>query len=494
MRTFRKFSEIFSILGLIISIFSLFFIIPVGTALYFGEEIWILFTLLGLLFFAFGILVFALCKKALKSVPNTIELQPKDGLLLVVSVWLSLSIISAIPFYFTNTDDAPIKAFFEAVSGLTTTGATIFSGLDVMPKSILIWRATLQWLGGMGILVLTIAVLPILGVGGMQVFRAEVSGPMKDKKFTPRIAETAKALWAIYVSLTFLCAFAYFIAGMTPFDSIAHSFTTVSIGGLSTHDESFNFFNNPLIEITAVIFMIISGMNFTLHFAAIRNRNFSIYLRSLENLYFVSVIVLGIFIVFSALIVYDVSGTYIELIRMSIFNVVSIATTTGYATEDYNQWPTIAFTLMILLACFTTCSGSTGGGVKMIRVIIMLKQARRELFRTIHPHAIIPIKIGESVVGNRVVLAVLAFMFFYLLTMLVTFLLLTASGMSAGTSISATLACLNNLGPALFELGPSSNYGQLNNFQLLILAAAMLLGRLELLTIFVFFSYAFWKA
>ncbi len=494
MSILEKYKEIFSIVGSIISIFSLFFFIPALTGLYYSETLWKLFFILGIINFSFGIFLFVSCKRIILHSSKSRELQPRDGFLLVILVWISLSSIASLPFYFYDSNIHPIKAFFEAVSGLTTTGATIFSGLDEMPKAVLIWRAVLQWLGGMGILVLTIAILPMLGVGGMQIFRAEVSGPMKDKKFTPRIAETAKALWTIYITLTIFCALFYWFAGMSGFDAIAHSFTTVSIGGLSTHDTSFNFFQNPTVEFIAIIFMLIAGMNFTLHFAAIRNLSLKSYFKSLENKCFLSVILISVLVVFYSLLSTNSSDDYFNLIRMSLFNVVSIATTTGYATEDYNQWPTIAFTLMILLSCFTSCSGSTGGGVKMIRIIIMLKQARRELFRTIHPHAVIPIKIGESTVGNRVVLAVLAFMFFYLLTLLITFLTLTATGLSGGASISAALACLNNLGPALFELGPTSNYGSLNNVQLLVLSIAMLLGRLELLTIFVFFSNAFWKS
>ena len=450
---------------------------------------------LGILFFAFGILIFIFFKKTRSYSQNSSELQAKDGLTLVLLVWVLLSMISSTPFLMFDENMSFVRAFFEAVSGLTTTGATIFSGLELMPKAILIWRAILQWLGGMGILVLTIAILPMFGVGGMQIFRAEASGPMKDKKFTPRIAETAKALWTIYVFLTLFCCIGYWVAGMDLFDALAHAFTTVSIGGLSTYDESIGFFNSFKIEAVAVLFMLLAAMNFTLHFAVLRSFSLKAYLQSIEARYFFSIIFVSVTLIFFVLLIYSSKeSSLFTIARLAIFNVVSIATTTGYVTTDYNLWPTITFSLMLLLSCFTTCSGSTGGGVKLIRAIIMLKQARREILRTVHPHAIIPIKIGESVVGNRVVLAVLAFMFFYLLTMLVTFLLLTASGMSAGTSISATLACLNNLGPALFELGPSSNYGQLNNFQLLILAAAMLLGRLELLTIFVFFSYAFWKA
>lgn len=491
-----RLSEIFSVVGLIISVYSLFLFAPAVVGFIYLELIWKKFVLIAFLFFFFGLLIFFLFKRTDKSNKTSAELQPKDGLLLVISVWCLLSLISSIPFCFFIEGVNPVRAFFESVSGLTTTGATIFTGLDSMPKSILIWRAVLQWIGGMGILVLTIAILPLLGVGGMQVFRAESSGPMKDKKFTPRIAETAKALWTIYIFLTITCILCYWLAGMSLFDSFAHAFTTVSIGGLSTHDASIGFFDNQIIEAVAICFMLLAGMNFTLHFAAFRSYSIRVYLQNIEARMFLILIFLACFLIVCFLTTTPQfnGGNFLEIVRKTVFNVVSIATTTGYATTDYNLWPTFAFSLMILLSCFTTCSGSTGGGVKLIRVIIMLKQAKRELLRTVHPHAIIPVKIGNQVIATRVILAVLAFMFFYLLTLLITFLLLAATGLSAGSAISASLACLNNLGPALFELGPTSNYGSLNNNQLLILSAAMLLGRLELLTIFVFFSASFWKS
>ena len=491
----RRLSEVFSIVGLITSFFSLFLFFPALIGYLYSEPIWTDFIILGILFFAFGIIIFTLFKKTKSYPQSSSELQAKDGLTLVLLVWILLSTISSTPFLMFDENMSFIRAFFEAVSGLTTTGATIFSGLELMPKAILIWRAILQWLGGMGILVLTIAILPMFGVGGMQIFRAEASGPMKDKKFTPRIAETAKALWTIYVFLTLFCCVGYWVAGMELFDALAHAFTTVSIGGLSTYDESIGFFNSFKIEAVAVFFMLLAAMNFTLHFAVLRSFSLKAYLQSIEARYFFSIIFISVAFIFLVLLInFSDESSLSTIARITVFNVVSIATTTGYATTDYNLWPTITFSLMLLLSCFTTCSGSTGGGVKLIRAIIMLKQARREILRTVHPHAIIPIKIGNQTVANRVILAVLAFMFFYLLTLVTAFLLLTSTGLSAGASISAALACLNNLGPALFELGPSANYGILSDIQLSILSVVMLLGRLELLTIFVFFSVSFWKS
>jgi len=489
----EKYAEIIFILGVIVSLFSFFFFLPVVVSLIYGENVHIIFALIGGFSLFTGITTSIIFRFPNQEFGTKRELQPRDGFLLVVLVWVILSFISSLPFYLHFEKLSLIASIFEAISGLTTTGATVFGGLDQMSKGILIWRALLQWIGGMGILVLTIAILPLLGVGGMQVFRAEASGPMKDKKLTPRIAETAKALWAIYFILTLFCILFYWVAGMSLFDAIAHAFTTISIGGLSTHDQSFGYFNNPLIEIIAIFFMIVAGMNFTLHFSAVRNMSFSMYWKSLENRCFLFVLFFGLVITFLSLYPLDQETHFLDKFRTVAFNVISIATTTGYATYDYGQWPPIAFSIMLLLSCFSTCSGSTGGGVKMIRVIIMFKQAGRELSRTMHPHAIIPLSIGETTVANKVVLAVLAFMFFYLVTLLVTLFLLMATGLSAGTSLSASLACLNNLGPALFELGPTSNYGTLSEFQLLILSVAMLLGRLELLTIFVFFSGAFWK-
>ncbi len=489
----EKYAEIIFVIGIIVSLFSFFFFLPVIVSLIYKENVHLIFALVGIFSLTAGLGISFLFKNPQDQFRSKRELQPRDGFLLVILVWVILSFISSMPFYFHFENLSLAAAIFEAISGLTTTGATVFGGLDQMSKGILIWRALLQWIGGMGILVLTIAILPLLGVGGMQVFRAEASGPMKDKKLTPRIAETAKALWAIYFILTVFCIFFYWLAGMTFFDSVAHAFTTISIGGLSTHDESFAYFNSVAIESIAIFFMIIAGINFTLHFSALRNANFKIYWKSLENRCFLFVLFFGLVVTLLSLYSYQENLFFLDRIRVVAFNVISIATTTGYATQDYSQWPPIAFSIMLLLSCFSTSSGSTGGGVKMIRVIIMFKQAGRELSRTMHPHAIIPLSIGETTVANRVVMAVLAFMFFYLVTLLATFFLLMATGLNAGTALSASLACLNNLGPALFELGPTSNYGSLSNIQLSILSFAMLLGRLELLTIFVFFSGAFWK-
>lgn len=489
----EKYAEIIFILGIIVSLFSLFFVVPVVVSLIYKEDVHLIFSFIGILSLISGVGISFIFKNSQDDFKSKRELQPRDGFLLVVLVWIILSLVSSLPFYFHFKNITLIAAVFEAISGLTTTGATVLSGLDEMSKGILIWRALLQWIGGMGILVLTIAILPLLGVGGMQVFRAESSGPMKDKKLTPRIAETAKALWAIYLVLTLFCILFYWLGGMTLFDAVAHAFTTISIGGLSTHDQSFGYFNNPTIETIAIIFMILAGMNFTLHFSALRNKTPKVYWKSLENRCFLFVLIFGLIVTFLSLYSLDENVNFLERLRVVAFNVISIATTTGYATYDYGQWPPIAFSIMLLLSCFSTSSGSTGGGIKMVRVIIMFKQAGRELSRTMHPHAVIPLNIGDTPIANRVVLAVLAFMFFYLVTLLATFFLLMATGLSAGTSLSASLACLNNLGPALFELGPTSNYGLLSEFQLLILSVAMLLGRLELLTIFVFFSGAFWN-
>ena len=286
----EKYAEIIFILGVIVSLFSFFFFLPVVVSLIYGENVHIIFALIGGFSLFTGITTSIIFRFPNQEFGTKRELQPRDGFLLVVLVWVILSFISSLPFYLHFEKLSLIASIFEAISGLTTTGATVFGGLDQMSKGILIWRALLQWIGGMGILVLTIAILPLLGVGGMQVFRAEASGPMKDKKLTPRIAETAKALWAIYFILTLFCILFYWVAGMSLFDAIAHAFTTISIGGLSTHDQSFGYFNNPLIEIIAIFFMIVAGMNFTLHFSAVRNMSFSMYWKSLENRCFLFVL------------------------------------------------------------------------------------------------------------------------------------------------------------------------------------------------------------
>lgn len=425
------------------------------------------------------------------------ELVPRDGILLVVAVWTILPLFACFPLlYYFHAVGAPISftdAYFEAMSGLTTTGSTVLVGLHGLPPSINLWRCFLQWMGGMGILVLAVAILPLIGVGGSQLFRAESAGPIKDAKLTPRITETAKGLWTVYAGLSLLCVMAYKIGGMDWMDAFIHMFSTMSLGGLSSYDESFAAFQSPLLEWICVVFMLIASCNFALYFVALRKRSPMKVATDPEARGTLGVLIGASLFVTAYLLftgVYDDVGV---AARMAFFNVVSIGSTTGYATTDYGQWPIFVPLLMLLLSGIATSAGSTGAGIKMVRVLILLKQARRELQRTLHPRAVIPVLHNGRIVSNETIFAVLAFMLFYGATIIVLTLVLSASGMAFDTSLSAIVASVNNMGPGLNEVGPAGNYQGLTDFQTWVCTLSMLLGRLELMAVLALFAPQFWR-
>ena len=421
------------------------------------------------------------------------ELQPRDGFLLVALVWTVLPAFATLPLMFFMPELSFTDAYFETVSGLTTTGATVLSGLDSLPPSINFWRMFLVWIGGMGVVVLAVAILPLLGVGGSQIFKAETPGPMKDAKLTPRIAETAKGLWGVYALITVACIVSLKLAGMTWFDATVHSFSTMGLGGFAAYDASFGFWNSPAIEAVTILFMLIAGINFGTHFLAFRRREFSPYAADSEAWLYLLVVIGSCFAIAWFLLGNHVYADYWTALRFASFNVVSIATTTGFASTDYDQWPIFAPAWMLFLCCFATCSGSTGGGIKMVRVVIMVKQSLRELRRIVHPRAHIPVKLGGAVVDNNIVFAVLAFMLVYGGTIIVLTLLQTASGLDLITAASAIVACINNTGPGLAKVGPATTYAVLTDFQTWLCTIAMLLGRLELMTLLVVFTPGFWR-
>jgi len=420
------------------------------------------------------------------------DLRLRDGFIVVVLFWFILSVSGTLPLMLYE----PLKisatdAFFESISGLTTTGATVLTHLDSLPHSILFYRQELQWLGGMGIIVLAVAVLPMLGIGGMQLYKAETPGPIKDNKLTPRITETAKALWYIYLTLTLSCTAAYWMAGMSLFDAISHSFSTVAIGGFSTHDESLGYFDSASIKIVAIVFMFLGGVNFALHFVAFRNWNIKAYIQDTEFkvyfqvLFLVSVIAI-IFLQFT-----HTAENFSESVLSGLFHVVSIATTTGYTATEFHLWPSFLPVLLIFTSFIGGCAGSTGGGMKVIRVALILKQGMRELQRLIHPNAVIIVKIGKNPVANSVIDAVWGFFAIYVAVFVVMMLLLMASGLDQITSFSAVAATLNNLGPGLGDV--AANYAGINDFAKWVLSFGMLLGRLEIFTLLVLLTPAFWR-
>ena len=420
------------------------------------------------------------------------ELGTKDGFLVVTLFWAVLGTAGCLPLLLSSAVELSITdAVFESLSGLTTTGATVISGLDSLPKSILFYRQLLQWLGGLGIIVLAMALLPMLGVGGMQLYRAESPGPIKDRKLVPRLAETAKALWYIYFSLTIVCAIAYWIAGMEPFDAISHSLSTVSIGGFSTHDASLAYFENSAVDGVAIIFMFIAGINFALHFTAWQRRTGRQYLLDPEFLFYSFILITISIVTVFVLYFSEVYVSASESIMKGIFQVVSIATTTGFTTADFSSWPLFLPYLLLYAAIIGACAGSTGGGMKMIRILLIFKQGFREVQRLIHPKAIIPIKLGGNVVSDRVIEAVWGFFAVYVMAFMVMLLALLATGLDIITAFSAVGACINNLGPGLADV--AETYGHLPVMAKWILCFAMLLGRLEVFTLLVLFTPMFWR-
>ncbi len=420
------------------------------------------------------------------------ELGTRDGFLVVTLFWAVLGTAGSLPFLFSSAVELSISdAVFESLSGLTTTGATVISGLDELPKSLLFYRQQLQWLGGMGIIVLAMALLPMLGIGGMQLYRAESPGPVKDNKLVPRLAETAKALWYIYLTLTVVCALAYWLAGMSLFDAISHSFTTVAIGGFSTHDQSLGYFDNPAVDMVAIIFMIIAGVNFALHFTAWQRRRLRHYLTDPECQFYTFILVFVSAVTVSILYFSDTYPSIFESAIKGVFQVVSFATTTGYATADFNSWPLFLPYMLLYAAIIGACAGSTGGGMKVIRILLIFKQGFREVQRLIHPRAVIPIKLGRNPVPDRVVESVWGFFAVYVMAFMAMLLALLATGMDIITAFSAVGACINNLGPGLANVAVT--YGDLSATAKWILCFAMLLGRLEIFTLLVLFTPMFWK-
>ena len=421
------------------------------------------------------------------------ELQIRDGFLLVALVWTVLPAFATLPLLLYIPGLSFTDAYFEAVSGLTASGATVLSGLDRLAPSINLWRGFMIWLGGMGVIVLAVAILPLLGVGGSQLYKAETPGPMKDTKLTPRIAETAKGLWIVYFALSGLCFLAYRWAGMTWLDALMHAFTTMGLGGFSTHDASYGYWNSPKIELVAIAFMLIAAINFATHFLAWRSLALAPYRRDPEA--FVFLFVLGASVGGIALYLFS-TGVYPDLwtaLRFAAFNVVSLATTTGYSNTDYSVWPIFAPLWMLFLCSFASCSGSTGSGMKMIRAQILFKQIFRELLRIVHPKVHSPVKLSGHVIENKIVFAVLAYVFVYVSCIILATLTLAASGLDVVSAFSAAVASINNTGPGLAKVGPASTYAVLSDFQTWVCTFLMLLGRLELMTLLVVLTPAFWR-
>ena len=476
---------ILRILGLLLMIFSLTLFPPILVSLYYQDGTTAEFALAFMLTFSTGLACWAPARNTRQ------ELRIRDCFLIVTLFWTVLGSFGAIPSFVSEELDLSLTdAIFESISGLTTTGATILSGLDTLPKALLYYRQQLQWLGGMGIIAIAVAILPMLGIGGMQLYKAESPGPVKDNKLMPRVTETAKALLYIYVTLTGVCAAAYLLAGMTPFDALGHSFATIAIGGFSTHDSSIGYFDSMAVDMIASFFMLISGVNFSLHFFTWRHLSIRHYFRDAEFRFYMGLMA---FVSLVTVLTLIATSTYspLDAIVNGVFEVISIGTTTGFGTADFHNWPTFLPFLLFYLAIIGSCAGSTGGGMKVIRIVLIIKQGFREIRRLVHPSAIIPVKLGNEKVPDRVLESVWGFFSVYVMAYMAMLLALLATGLDITTAFTAVGASINNLGPGLGEV--TQTYGSLPSSAKWILCFGMLLGRLEIFTLLVLFSPHFWR-
>ena len=498
-------------LGIIIAMFSLSMVPPLVISVVVDDGSAVAFVISLLAALGFGFCLWYPVRR------NREQLGVRDGFLTVAAFWISLVTVGTLPFLLSNSLNVSFTdAFFESMSGLTTTGATVFTGLDLMPMSILYYRQQLQWLGGMGIVVLAIAVIPILGIGGMQMYLAEMPGATKESKLTPRIKETAKALWLIYLALTIICAVVYRLAGMSWFDAITHSYSTIAIGGFSTHDASFGYFQNDLILSAAILFMALSGINFALHFRVLSKLHFRIPIRRIhrqdrdksrlfrssinafkdyffntELRVYIGILFFSAVIVCTVLLFSDIYSSKWESLKHGLFQAVSIATTSGFTTSDFSQWPLFVPALLLATSIVGGCIGSTAGGLKVMRVVLLFKQGRREILQLIHPDGIFPIMLNSKSVPERIINSVWGFFALYVVSFVVLALVLQATGVELTTAYSTVTACLNNLGPALGEA--AANYSTLPAASKWVLAFTMMLGRLELLALLILLTPRYWR-
>ncbi len=472
------------IVGLFAIMFGLTLIAPILVSILYGESEFVSFLVPMAGSLALGLVLWLIGRM------RPANLGVRDGFLIVAMFWSLFSLLGAWPLTL-NTQLSPVDALFEAVSGITTTGATVITGLDELPKSVLFYRQELQWLGGMGLIVLGVAVLPMLGIGGMQLYRAEAPGPLKEEKLTPRLAETARSLWGIYLALTLACALGYWVAGMDLFDAVAHSFSTVSTGGFSTHDASIGYFANPTIEAVATLFMLLAAINFGVHYVVLHRRDPLHWLRDVESRSFL-LFVLAV-VAFVGLVLRLQGGYHYWNLsfRDATFVVVSVVTSTGFGTVDFSHWPEMLPVLLILISFVGGCGGSTAGGMKVMRVLLLLRQGALEVRHLIHPRAYHPLRIGRRVVDDRLMESVWGFFAVYVAAFTLLVMLMINSGLDKVSAFAAVATCMNNLGPGLGEV--AYNFQSVSDFGKLIGVLAMLLGRLEVFTILVLLSPYFWR-
>jgi len=457
--------------------------IPIVTSLSFSDGNLQTFIVSLLVFFIIGTLLYFPNSKIKSS-----DIKSKEGFLIVVLFWLILSLFGSLPFILDKDLSLSfVDALFESISGWTTTGATIIDDLENLSPSILIYRQMLQWLGGMGIVILALAILPMLGVGGMQLYKAESTGPIKDNKISPRIAETAKSLWRVYIGLTTVCALLYFFAGMSIFDSVAHSFSTIAIGGFSTYNDSIGHFNSPIIEFVCIIFMLLAALNFILHFLAMKSGSIAIYFKDTEVRSFTFIIIIFLSLIY---VFHLVNNSDIPL-RHIIFQLISFITTSGFTSTSYESWPSFIVFTLLLVSFFGACAGSTGGGIKIIRIVLVLKLLKKGLLRTLHPTAQVPVKINDQAISDEIASNIYDFIVFYILSYMILSFLLLIFGNDIATSFSSVASCLNNLGPAVGDA--ANSYSSLSTSSKYVLSFTMILGRLEIYTLLIILTPYFWK-
>jgi len=475
------------ILGMMMAFFAVTFVMPMVCAIITQDGTFDDFAIAAGINVVIGLAIAGVTRRYKR------ELKPRDGFLLVTLSWVLMSASAAVPLLISLPELSFTDAYFEAVSGLTTTGATVLTGLEQLPPSINLWRHALHWFGGIGIIVLAVAVLPLLGVGGMALYRAETPGPVKDEKLTPRITETAKALWLTYAGLTLIAVIALRLAGMGWFDAICHAFSVIALGGFSTRDTSIGAFDSPLIELVLIVLMLVATLNFSRHFVAVRSRTLEPYRKDSEGKVLLLLLGFSVVIVTVLLTTTRQYPSALDALRHAAFNVVSVATTTGFVSQNYDLWPIFAPVWMLFLSCIVCSTGSTGGGIKMFRTLLLARQAQREMKQLVHPSAVIPIRIGGQVVPERIAASVLAFIFLYFQTIAVLTFLMLLTGLPLVPAFTSVVASVNNLGPAIGITGPSGTYQVLTDAQTWICTVGMILGRLEIFSVLVLFTAVFWR-
>lgn len=479
--------SVIHVLGSMLMMFSVTYVLPAVVSIIYADGQLLDFAVAALGCLALGALVWRVTRRHKR------ELRSRDGFLLVTLAWVLMSAIATVPLLIALPGLSFTDAFFETMSGLSTTGATVLVGLEHLPPSINMWRAALHWYGGMGIIVLVVAILPLLGVGGMQLYKAETPGPVKNEKLTPRITETAKALWFIYVLITAACIASLRVAGMNWYDSVFHAFSTLALGGFSNYDASIGHYDSVAIELVLIVFMVISALNFSRHLVAWQQKSLRTYATDSEAIGMLWLLGASTLVVALYLWANGVYPDFWVTLRHTAFNLVAMAATCGYMTQDFAAWPIFAPLVMLMLSCYTCNTGSTGGGIKMFRTLVLFRQAGRELMMLVHPQAVRPVRIGGHVVQNQIVFAVLAFVVLYFGAVVALVFALLASGLDFISAFSAVIACINNTGPGLGAVGPASNYQGLTDFQTWICSFAMLLGRLEIFSVLVLFTPVYWR-